>query len=169
MFELGLEQWSHLATIAMAIAAILALPLAVWQVRKSRIFQQEASSVDVYTEFLKLAFDHPEFLEVKLSDRDLKNLILNGSKEKFGRYEVYFDLMIVTFEHLIIETPNSEGTKSYIRSYLEGHRDYLCSSRFQTSFSSQMRSPLKEYVSELCDEWRRASAKGTKSKLKLVA
>jgi hypothetical protein len=95
---MGLEGLSQLANVAMASAAVLALVLGIWQVNRSRLSQERATSYEIYTQFLCRTLDHPEFVEVSLTDDEIRSQKIGGSHEEFARYEVYIDLMIVTFE-----------------------------------------------------------------------
>jgi len=149
---LTLEQWSHVATIATGIAAVLALLLGIWQVNKSRLSQERQTTFEIYTQFLNRTLDHPEFLEADFSDDQIKR-----DPDKFAKYEVYIDLLIVTFEQLLKDDPHSLPLKSYLKSYLIGHRAYLCSERFQKHFLEQLEPELQAFVKKLCREWTEKS------------
>jgi hypothetical protein len=153
----SLDQLSQIATIATGIAAVAALIMVVWQVRWSRQLQERATGYEIYTQFLSVTLNQPEVSTIELSDADTQNLTVNGDPNKFVRYEVYVDLMIVAFEQLLKLTHNDERTREYLRSYLEQHKAYLCSSRFN-EFKGQLDDELLAFVDELCLEWNRGRA-----------
>ena len=149
---LRLEQLAHLGTIVTGVAALIALMMVVWQVRWFRRVQERATAYEIYTQFLSMTLSQPEIATIELSDADARNLSVNGDAVKFPRYEVYVDLMIVAFEQLLKLTHNDQRTRAYVRSYLEHHKAYLCSKRFN-ELKDQLDEDLLLFVEQLCLEW----------------
>jgi|SRR5665648_1169042 len=125
---------STLATVAMGIAAVVALIYAHLQISDSRKGEHRANANELWRETLRLAFDNPKLSDptLALAKFNYDEMTIDGSKETFQRYELFVDTVLNASEEILQVLPTREWTAA-VRIQLKQHRDYLLSSHFQNS------------------------------------
>ena len=83
MRRFDLQHFSHISTIATALVAVLALVIAVWQIKAAENIQREASAREAFKEYLKLAIDKPDFANAQPGDN-------KGAKSGYEWFVTYF-------------------------------------------------------------------------------
>jgi hypothetical protein len=142
------EKLSHFATVFAGLLTVAAIAVAVIQIRKTRQSQERATAFELYSQFLIQTLHHPEFASPRLTAKDVAKEVWPGKPGKFAMYEVYVDLMIVAFEELLNVNPQQEiNIEAYFATYLDAHKTYLRSARFQ-SYGSQMDSKFRKFLNE---------------------
>jgi hypothetical protein len=123
-----------LATIAMGIAAIVALIYAHLQITDSRKAERRANANELWRETLRLAFDNPKLSDpsLKTTNFDYANLTIDGDPELFQKYEMFVDTVLNASEEILEGSPTPEWDAA-VRLQLKLHRDYLLSPHFRNS------------------------------------
>jgi hypothetical protein len=128
------ENSATLATIAMGIAAIVALVYAHLQISDSRKAERRANANELWRETLRLAFDNPKLSDPSLNTTtfDYQNLTIDGDPELFQKYEMFVDTILNASEEILEGSPTPEWDAA-VRMQLKLHRDYLLSPHFRNS------------------------------------
>ena len=143
-----------LATLVMAVTAIVALFYAHLQIAEGRKAQQQTNANELWRETLRLGFENPKPSDpsLKLADFDYEKLTIDRSRELFQQYEIYVDTLLNASDEILEISPNKPW-KTSVRIQLLPHRDYLLSPHFQKSgyleqYGTNLRSFLKEILAE---------------------
>ena len=123
-----------LATIAMGVAAVVALIYAHLQISDARRTERRANANELWRETLRLAFDNPKLSDPSLNTTnfDYKTLTIDGDPELFQKYEMFVDTVLNASEEILEGSPTPEWDAA-VRLQLKLHRDYLLSPHFQDS------------------------------------
>jgi hypothetical protein len=83
-----------LATLVMAVTAIVALFYAHLQIAEGRKAQQQTNANELWRETLRLGFENPKLSDpsLKLADFDYEKLTIDRSRELFQQYEISWTL-----------------------------------------------------------------------------
>jgi hypothetical protein len=142
-----------LATLVMAVTAIVALFYAHLQIAEGRKAQQQTNANELWRETLRLGFENPKLSDPSLlADFDYEKLTIDRSRELFQQYEIYVDTLLNASDE-ILEISPTKPWKTSVRIQLLPHRDYLLSPHFQKSgyleqYGTNLRSFLKEILAE---------------------
>jgi hypothetical protein len=123
-----------IATVVMALAAIVALVYAHLQIAENKRAEQRANANELWRETLRFAFDNPKLSDptLKLAEFDYEDRTIDGSVELFQKYELYVDTILNASEEILLVSPTKEWDVA-VRIQLLPHRDYLLSPHFQNS------------------------------------
>jgi hypothetical protein len=85
-----------LATLVMAVTAIVALFYAHLQIAEGRKAQQQTNANELWRETLRLGFENPKLSDpsLKLADFDYEKLTIDRRRELFQQYEIYVDTLL---------------------------------------------------------------------------
>ena len=108
-----------LATVATAIVAGIALIFAAKQIAAGKASQREATAKDIYRDYLKLAFENPDFAHP--GDRAFK---------EDNKYRWFVAFMLNSCDEITECLPGSELWRKTILEDLRLHKDYLKSPQF---------------------------------------
>jgi hypothetical protein len=102
-----------IGTIVMAAAAIAALIYAHRQISESRRAERRGNANELWREYLRLAFDNPKLSDptLKLADFNYADLIVDGSKETFQKYELFVDTSSMPARRFWKSCPQRNGTQ----------------------------------------------------------
>ena len=125
---------STLATVAMGIAAVVALIYAHLQISDSRKGEHRANANELWRETLRLAFDNPKLSDptLALAEFDYEAMTIDGSKETFQKYELFVDTVLKASEEILQVLPTKQWDAA-VRIQLKQHRAYLLSPHFRSS------------------------------------
>jgi hypothetical protein len=140
-----------LSTIAMGLAAIIALIYAHVQITDSRKAEQRANANELWRETLRLAFDNPKLSDPSLNTTafDYENLTIDGDPELFQKYEMFVDTVLNASEDILEGLPTPEWYAA-VRMQLKTHRDYLHSAHFQNSgYLAQYTPKFRAYMDQV--------------------
>jgi hypothetical protein len=143
-----------LATLVMAVTAIVALIYAHLQIAESRRAQQEANANELWRETLRLGFENPKLSDptLRFADFDYEKLTIDGSRELFQQYEIYVDTLLNASDEILAISP-TQPWKASVRIQLRPHRDYLRSPHFQKSgYLEQYGRNLRSFLDEILNE-----------------
>lgn len=143
-----------LATVAMGVAAIVALVYAHLQISDSRKAERRANANELWRETLRLAFDNPKFSDPSLSTSvfDYENLTVDGEPELFQKYEMFVDTVLNASEEILEGSPTPEWDAA-VRMQLNLHRKYLLSPYFRNSgYLAQYTPKFRAYMDSVLKE-----------------
>ena len=133
-----LEYISHIGTIATAIVAVLALLIAVWQIKAAESIQREASAREAFKEYLKLAIDKPDFANAQPGD----------NKAARSGYEWFVTYFLYSAEQIFQAYPDDPQWRSGLAEEVCYHASYLSSSGYQQSIRLQHDPDFAAFVEE---------------------
>jgi hypothetical protein len=148
------ENADKLATVATAIAAVVALLYAHLQITEGRRAERAANANELWRETLRLGFDNAKLSDpsLKLADFDYDKLTIDGSRELFQQYEIYVDTVLNASDE-ILEISPTQDWKTSLRIQLLPHRNYLLSRHFkQSGYLNQYGRNLRSFLDEILDE-----------------
>jgi hypothetical protein len=148
------ENSATLATIAMGIAAIVALVYAHLQITDSRKAERRANANELWRETLRLAFDNPRLSDpsLKTTKFDYEKLTIDGNPELFQKYEMFVDTVLNASEDILEGLPTPEWYAA-VRLQLRTHRDYLLSPHFrQSGYLAQYTPKFRAYMDQVLSE-----------------
>jgi hypothetical protein len=148
------ENADKLATVATAIAAVVALLYAHLQITEGRRAERAANANELWRETLRLGFDNAKLSDpsLKLADFDYDKLTIDGSRELFQQYEIYVDTVLNASDE-ILEISPTQDWKTSLRIQLLPHRDYLLSPHFkQSGYLDQYGKTLRSFLDEVLNE-----------------
>ena len=140
-----------LATLVMAVTAIVALVYAHLQIVESRRAERETNANELWRETLRLGFENAKLSDptLKLADFDYEKLTIDGSRELFAKYEIFVDTLLNASDEILDISP-TEQWKTSVRINIRPHRDYLLSPHFQKSgYLEQYGRTLRAYLNEI--------------------
>jgi hypothetical protein len=143
-----------LATIAMGIAAVVALVYAHVQITDGRKAERRANANELWRETLRLAFDNPKLSDpsLKTTKFDYANLTIDGDPELFQKYEMYVDTVLNASEDILAGHPTPEWYAA-VRMQLRTHRDYLLSPHFRNAgYLRQYTPKFRAYMDDVLNE-----------------
>jgi hypothetical protein len=124
-----LASWSNVGLFVLTVAVSA---FGVWQFYESRRFNREIAAKAVYAEYLRLAFDHPEFANPKIAEVDYVALTFNGDRVQFERYEWFVSFMVSAYEE-IDELTRDSSWQTEIEANLRYHQGYFASEHYRRS------------------------------------
>jgi hypothetical protein len=132
------DKLGALATVATATIAVIALIFAAKQIAAGKASQREATAKDIYRDYLKLAFEHPDFAYP--GERDLK---------QDNEYRWFVAFMLNSCDEITECLPGNELWRKTILEDLRLHTDYLNSRQFSeiggwSMFSSGLKNIFAE-------------------------
>lgn len=135
------EVISNVATAVAALAALLALGVAWFQVKAGREAQQETVAKEIYREYLRLALEHPRYAYPNYA-----HLSANPEGEDFQRYEWFVSFLCYASEEILEMFDDEPGWQSTIASQLSYHHDYIFSEHFVRGHYSEK---LRELIGRM--------------------
>jgi hypothetical protein len=149
-----------IATLVMAVAAIVALIYAHWQISENRRAERRGNANELWRETLRFAFDNPKLSDptANLAAFDYEKLTIDGSPELFQKYEMFVDTILNASEEIFDVSPSKEWLAA-LRLQLRPHRSYLQSQHYRKSgyieqYTPKFRAFLQGILSE--DQTRHA-------------
>jgi hypothetical protein len=142
------------SSVAMALAAVVALIYAHLQISENRRTAREANANELWRETLRLGFDNPKLSDpsLKLADFDYEKLTVDGSRELFQKYEIYVDTLLNASDEILEIAPTGPW-KISVRIQLRPHRDYLLSPHFRNSdYLDQYGATLRAFLDEILNK-----------------
>lgn len=134
-----MENLVQLSSVAAPFIAILAIFVAICQIRIGRIATQRAAAYTIYQGYLKLAMDN-----IDCSCPNQGGIDLDPNLR--ARYKWYVANMLLSFEEILIISENQNDWRIAIKSQLKTHSWYLVKS------SSVSRGDWKPVLSSLISE-----------------
>ena len=129
------ERLGGLATVAAAIIALLATGIAVWALLSGRNSQREATAKDIYRDYLKLAFEHPEIAVARRAD--------SVQEEK---YQWFVAFLLTSCDEIVRILPRDKTWRKGIRIDLKPHLAYLKSDAFKDDGGWDLYSPKLKMI-----------------------
>ncbi len=115
------EKLGAFAELLLSITALVALLFAYLQIRTAQQSQREATTKEIYRDYLKLAVEYPELA----SPDERGQKILQDYK-----YRWFVAVMLNACEEIIEVFQNDEIWREVVLSEMECHEDYLHSKFF---------------------------------------
>ena len=111
------EKIGNIAQVFIAVLATLALIFAYLQIMSARRAQREATAKDLYRDYLKLAFEHPDLA------------IPDSNQPLCEKYSWFVAILLNAYDEILFGT-NHEVWRSVVRAELRYHVRYLQSDAF---------------------------------------
>ncbi|MDD5395401.1 MAG: hypothetical protein PHE17_20445 [Thiothrix sp.] len=127
MRRFDLQYFSHISTIATALVAVLALVIAVWQIKAAENIQREASAREAFKEYLKLAIDKPDFANAQPSD----------NKSAKSGYEWFVTYFLYSAEQIYTAYPDDPQWHKGLAAEVCYHEVYLQGEEYQKAVKLQ--------------------------------
>jgi hypothetical protein len=143
-----------IATLVMAVAAIVALVYAHLQISENRRAERRGNANELWRETLRLAFDYPKLSDPTLNPSafDYEKLTIDGDPELFQKYEMFVDTVLNASEEIFSVSPSKEWLYA-LRLQLRPHRAYLQSPHYVTSgYLEQYTPKFRAYVDKILNE-----------------
>src|ERR1700754_4341358 len=96
------------ATVVMAVAAIVALIYAHWQISENHRAESRGNANELWRETLRLGFDNPKLSDPTLNPApfDYEKLTIDGDPELFQKYEMFVDTILNASEEIFSVSPS---------------------------------------------------------------
>ncbi len=143
-----------IATLVMAVATIIALIYAHWQISENRRAERRGNANELWRETLRLGFDNPKLTDPTLNPAafEYKNLTIDGSTELFQKYEMFMDTILNASDEIFEVSPTKEGTASLCLQ-LRPHRAYLQSQHYaECGYLAQYTPKFRAFLGEILSE-----------------
>src|ERR1700687_277440 len=121
------------STTVLAVTAIIGAYFAIRQIREANRRAREANAHALWSDYLKLAFEHPAFADPTkgLPGFDYENTTINGSKGLCQQYEWFTDFALHSSEEVWAINRDKEWWDRSVRDQIRLHRDYLKSEHYR--------------------------------------
>jgi len=143
-----------LATVVMAIAAVVALIYAHLQIAEGKRAERRSNAYELWRETLRFGFDNPKLSDptLKLAQFDYEDMTIDGSAEMFQKYELYVDTILNASEEILDVLPTKEWDTA-VRIQIRQHRDYLLSQHFRNSgYLAQYTAKFRAFLDTVLHE-----------------
>jgi hypothetical protein len=151
---------STVATVVMAVAAIVALIYAHWQISENRRAESRGNANELWRETLRLGFDNPKLSDPTLNPGafDYEELTIDGSAELFQKYEMFVDTILNASEEIFSVSPSREWLAA-LRLQLRPHRSYLQSRHYVDSgYIEQYTPKFQAFLHRILSEGQKPHA-----------
>jgi hypothetical protein len=149
-----------IATLVMAIAAIVALIYAHLQITENRRAETRGNANELWRETLRLGFDNPKLSDPTLNPAafDYEKLTIDGSAELFQRYEMFVDTILNASEEIFSVSPSKEWLAA-LRLQLRPHRSYLQSRHYvESGYIEQYTPKFQAFLHKILSEGQNGHA-----------
>jgi hypothetical protein len=137
---------SAVVAVIGAIVAIAAAGIALWQVKAARSLQRETLARQMYTQYLELCFENPEY-----ASADHK---ATANTEK---YEWFISVMLNAAEGISMFVPNDDEWRQTLKDQIGYHSDFIGSDAFQQNVARHYGAKMRNLIDEALDEARQRS------------
>jgi hypothetical protein len=154
------ENATTIATVVMAVAALVALIYAQWQISENRRAESRGNANELWRETLRLGFDNPKLSDPTLNPAtfDYEKLTIDGDPELFQKYEMFVDTILNASEEIFSVSPSKEWLAA-LRLQLRPHRAYLTSRHYVGSgYDEQYTPKFRAYVRTILSEGQKSHA-----------
>src|SRR5262245_22569596 len=148
------------ATVVMAVAAIVALIYAHWQISENRRAERRGNANELWRETLRLGFDNPKLSDPMVNPGafDDDNLTIEGVPELFQKYVMFVDTILNASEEIFSVSPSMEWLVA-LRLQLRAHRAYLPSKHSVNSgYAEQYTPKFRAYLRRILSEGQKPNA-----------
>ncbi len=125
-----------------ALAAIIAICVAKYQIHVYNQSQKRATADDIYSGYLKLAIEHPDVSRPEQKSEDSKNP---------GKYDAFVTYLLYAAEKILELYPEDKNWNHALKLDLAHHRDFLRSRNYLDdaySYDEALRKLVKEMLIE---------------------
>ena len=131
------------STVATAVVAILAIRVAKRQINASNRSQREATAIEIYSGYLKLAIDHPEE-----SRRDKYN-----PEERVSviatKYDAFVTYLLFAAEEVLNLVPDDQEWRHALKVDLSHHKEFFRSDAYKKEDFESYIPPLRDLIKEI--------------------
>lgn len=131
------------ATVCMAWTACRALYVAKIQIGAASLSQKKATATNIYSEYLRLAIDHPAE-----SRRDKQNDKISVDDLKYDAFVTY---ALYAAEEILTLFPDDINWRNALKHDLSHHKDFFNSDAYKNDVNSYT-TELQGIVKEICSE-----------------
>lgn len=132
-----LENLAFIGTIVVPIIALLAVGIAVWQIRSNAGVQRRSTAYNLYQQYLTLAIQNPDIAYGS-------EKLITMSRDDYAKYKWFVASMLVCFEEILIACPNESDWVATIDAQLHRHSWHL--SRSSSIRAKHWKQPLLRLV-----------------------
>ncbi len=138
----GWETLAAFATVCAAIIAVGALIGVAFQVHGGRITEREATAHNIWMDYLKLAFENPEFAAPSLSA-----LRVDGRLEK---YEWFVSVVLFGAEQILMSHARHRPWGRIIIDQMRYHIEYIQSRQFRELYYPHSSRQVRRALDQAC-------------------
>ncbi|WP_316219322.1 hypothetical protein [Bradyrhizobium sp. SZCCHNR2026] len=125
------EKLGGIATALTACVALCALIFARKQIQEAKNSQREATAKDIYRDYLKLAFEHPQFANPAIFVGEAKgNWKRTGEWIQDEKYRWFVAFMLNSYDEICSIAQGDKIWHEVILIDFKYHKDYLKSREF---------------------------------------
>jgi hypothetical protein len=141
-----LNNWSNVANVVMALAAIAALLYAFMEVRSSRQDTREATAIQTWMEYYLHSLEHPRYACPELLKLDYNKL--DEHDEEFNNYQLFVSFMLLACDQVIRLPEDKDGPnwEQFVKNNVGYHKAYLERTESYRRFSPKLVSKIKEVL-----------------------
>jgi len=152
---LGIESISAYATVTGAVVAALALGVAAFQIRAGRFEARRATAFALYSEYMKLAMENPEFAAPSYADDVRSFESIKSNPRDYSSYESYVSRLLWAAEEILQLDPKS-GWYTVLRDQLKYHALYLQEDWSASHYARQVQNLAEDAKAEYAKDMRSA-------------
>ncbi len=132
-----------IAAAVTAVVAIYAVCVAKRQINASNRSQKEATAIEVYSGYLKLAIDHPEE-----SRRDKCKLEERVSVSA-PKYDAFVTYLLFAAEEVLNLVPDDQEWRRALKIDLSHHKEFFRSDAYKKEDFESYIPPLRDLIKEI--------------------
>jgi hypothetical protein len=117
MWQIAVD-WARIAPGITPFVALLAVIFAWRQLRNNRVNQCETTAKGIFREYLKLAFEKPEFAEPDYND------LMSDSKTR-AKYELFIAYLLWSCEEILRYAKNDAIWRANLQDNVNPHYEYF--------------------------------------------
>ncbi|WP_375412803.1 hypothetical protein [uncultured Bradyrhizobium sp.] len=131
------------AAVVTSCVALIAGVVAIAQLRANRKVQREASAYEIFRDYMKLAFDHPQYSksDFQAISRDSRNL---------EQYSWYVGCMLWAADEVIQCTALTKAWTNTLLGHIAVHREFLLSDQFRAEDFKHHSDALQQMITKVC-------------------
>ena len=137
------EMVTAIAAAITAVVAILAILEAKRQINASNRSQKEATAIEVYSGYLKLAIDHPEeSRRDKYKQEERVSVIA-------PKYDAFVTYLLFAAEEVLDLVPDDKAWRHALKLDLSHHKEFFRSDAYKKEDVESYIPPLRDLIKEI--------------------
>ena len=144
-----LEDWGHVANLAMAAAAVAACWYAFVEVRSARDDSHEATAKEIWMQYHLYALQYPKLANPDSSKLDYEKWEYEGDTAQFDDYAWFVSFMLLACDELLRLRGDATDWdwEQIVKNNIGFHWDFIKSPAFE--FREVISSRLRQQIEEM--------------------
>jgi hypothetical protein len=131
------------AAVVTSCLALIAGVVAIAQLRANRRVQREASAYEIFRDYMKLAFDHPQY-----SRPDFQ--AISKDPRSLEQYSWYVGCLLWAADEVIQCTTLTKAWTNTLLGHIALHSDFLLSDQFRAEDFKHHSDELQQMITKVC-------------------